>query len=40
MPTDDVQIHHWFDTYQKPDGAIEVEAESLNPEESRHRTQM
>jgi len=30
-PTDDDQIHLWFDNYQKPEGAIEVEAQKLNP---------
>jgi hypothetical protein len=30
MPTDDDQIHLWFDNYQKPVGAIEVETQKLN----------
>ncbi len=31
MPTEDDQMHSWFDEYQKPDGAVDVDAQKLNP---------
>lgn len=34
MPTEDDQMYPWFDEYQKPDGAVEVEAHTLNSEHS------